>query len=94
MYIVDGIAYAGEPKPVNGMAEVRPLDGFKLQARFYNGETRVYDCHDLLSSPAFAPLRDEKEFKKVYLSYGAPTWNDGTIDIDPDTIYVKGTPIK
>jgi len=43
-----------------------------------------------LKAPAFAPLEDDKVFRSVYIDYGAPVWNDGDIDIAPETLYYEG----
>lgn len=90
MYIVDGIAYAGEQSPALRVCGVRPLDGHILWVRFNNGETRTFDFTPLLNAPAFAPLADDNVFKGVYIDYGVPVWNDGDIDIAPETLYSEG----
>ena len=92
MYIIDGIAYAGElikPREVSG---VRPMAGYKLWVRFNNGEARIADLKPLLSTPAFAPLAEEARFRDVYIDYGVPVWMDGEIDIDPDYLYANSVP--
>ena len=43
MYIVDGIAYAGDRKPVIRISGVRPLEDYKLWLRFNTGETKIFD---------------------------------------------------
>lgn len=90
MYIKDGIAYAGElEKPIK-VSGVRPLDNYKLWVRFSNGESRVFDFTSLLKYPAFAALANEEFFKRVYIDYGVPVWNDGEVDIDPEYLYDNG----
>ena len=54
MYIIDGIAYAGEPRPAIKISGVRPLDEHRLWLRFNTGEIRTFDFAPLLSEPAFA----------------------------------------
>lgn len=90
MYIVDGIAYAGEQVPALRVCGVRPLDGHMLWVRFNNGETRIFDFKPLLDAPAFAPLANDKVFKDVYIDYGIPVWNNGDIDIAPEILYNNG----
>ncbi len=92
MYIVNGVAYAGEPKPVLKVCGVRPLDDFRLWVRFNNNETRVFDFKPFLQSPAFKPLSDPEIFKTVYIDYGIPVWNNGEIDISPEKLYEQGVP--
>ena len=90
MYIVNGIAYAGEQAPALRVVGVRPLDDFCLWVRFNNGEAKMFDFKPLLKTPAFAPLADLDVFKGVYIDYGVPVWNDGAIDIAPEALYEEG----
>ncbi len=87
MYIVDGVAYAGEQaKPVT-VTSVRPLDGYRLWLRFSTGETKLFDATPLLVTEAFQPLRDTARFRSVYVDFGIPTWDNGAIDIAPEHLY-------
>lgn len=90
MYIVNGIAYAGEQPPALRVTGVRPLSDFRLWIRFNNSEAKIFDFKPLLNTPAFAPLADPETFKGVYIDYGVPSWNNGAIDIAPETLYEKG----
>jgi len=40
-----------------------------------------------LQGPAFAPLADERVFSAPSLFHGVITWNNGEIDIAPETVY-------
>jgi hypothetical protein len=86
MYIIDGIAYAGEPEPLLKVVGIRPLDDYRLWLRFSNHEVRTYDVRPLFEYPLFGRLKDPVAFKGVYLDYGVPTWLDGEIDISPETL--------
>lgn len=90
MYIIDGIAYAGEPEPVIKVSGVRPMEDYKLWLRFNTGEAKIFDFKPLLDTPAFAPLKNTELFKQVYIDYGVPVWNDGDIDIAPEKVYREG----
>ncbi|HIT08700.1 MAG TPA: DUF2442 domain-containing protein [Candidatus Merdivicinus faecavium] len=94
MYIVDGIAYAGDPAPMMKVCGVRPLSGYRLWLRFNNEEVKIYDCTPLLNKSVFRPLADESVFRSVYLDYGVPVWNGGEIDIAPEELYEKGIPAE
>lgn len=87
MYILNDIVYAGEPEPVIKVSGVRPLEDFKLWLRFSTGETKIFDVKPLLDMPVFKPLSDPEVFKSVYIDYGVTVWNDGEIDIAPETLY-------
>ena len=92
MYIKNGIAYAGEPQQPIKVSGVRPLDGYKLWVRFTNGEAKVIDFSNLLETPAFSPLKDQRVFNGVYIDYGVTVWDDGNIDIAPEYLYENGIP--
>ena len=92
MYVLNGIAYAGEPEPSLKISGVRPLTDFRLWIRFSNGTAKIFDFKKLLSSPAFAPLNDKSVFDSVYIDYGVPVWNDGEIDISPEYLYQNSEP--
>lgn len=87
MYIIDGIAYAGEPSHSVKVSGIKPLSNYRLWLRFDTGEMKVFDFNPLLDRPGFVPLRDKKLFDSVYIDYGIPVWQDGDIDIAPDFLY-------
>lgn len=90
MYIENGIVYAGEKTPTLKISGVRPLEDYILWVRFSNGEAKTFDFKSLLSTPAFAPLKDVNVFNGVYIDYGCTVWNDGDIDIAPEYLYENG----
>ena len=90
MYIVNGIAYAGEPTPAVKVGGVRPLDDYKLWVRFSTGEAKIFDFKPLLNDTGFSALKDESVFKQVYIDYGVTVWQDGEIDIAPEKLYEDG----
>lgn len=94
MYIVDGIAYAGEPAPALKVSGVRPLEDHRLWVRFNTGEAKVFDFKPLLDQPAFAPLADTDTFRGVYIDYGVAVWCDGDIDIAPEALYAQGVAVE
>lgn len=87
MYVMDGIAYAGEPQKKLSVICARPLDGYKLLVRFSTGKSGVFDMEPMLDAPAFAPLKDKAEFDRVYIDFGALTWLDGDADLAPEYVY-------
>lgn len=94
MYIVDGIAYAGEQAPEIKIKGVRPMEDYKLWLRFSTGEAKVFDAKPLLGKPAFAPLADKTVFNGVYIDYGVTVWNNGDIDISPKFLYDNAVPAE
>ena len=85
--ITNGIAYANSKPSEITIQSVKPLDDMMMIVTFSTGEKRLYDATQLLVFPAFQPLKDEKVFKAAKVEYGAVTWNDGEIDIAPETMY-------
>ncbi len=92
MYIIDGIAYAGEPKPPIIVKAARSLDDYKLWIRFANNEEKIFNFTPLLNYPCYTPLKDKSVFDKVYIDFGCPVWNNGEIDIAPELLYKDGMP--
>ena len=90
MYINNNIAYADVKAPALKVCGVRPLNNYCLWVRFNNGESKIFDFQPLLNAPAFEPLSDPNVFNNVYIDYGVPVWNNGDIDIAPETLYEKG----
>ena len=68
------------------VTEVKPLRGGMMLVTFSTGEKRLFDTTTLQGS-AFAPLADEKIFMNPVLFHGVITWNNGEIDIAPETVY-------
>ena len=93
MYIKDGIAYAGEEKPLIQVSGVRPLDNYVLWIRFNTGEAKLFDFKPLLEEICFRPLKDEVLFKTVYIDYGSTVWQEGDIDIAPEYLYANGVAV-
>ncbi len=86
MYIINDICYAGEPQAGIKVTEAKPLRGGMLLVTFSTGEKRLFDTTKLEGS-AFAPLADEEVFRHPVLFHGVITWNNGEIDIAPETVY-------
>ncbi|MBQ9812372.1 MAG: DUF2442 domain-containing protein [Thermoguttaceae bacterium] len=86
MYVLNDICYAGELQVGIKVTEVEPLRGGMMIVTFSTGEERLFDA-TTLQGPAFAPLADEKIFNNPVISHGVITWNNGEIDIAPETVY-------
>lgn len=86
MYIIDDICYAGEMQEGIKVTAVKPLRGGMMLVTFSTGEKRLFDT-TTLKGAAFEPLADEEVFMKPVLFHGVITWNNGEIDIAPETVY-------
>jgi len=89
MFVIDGIAYAGEQQKPITVKAVRPLNDYRVLVSFSNGERRVFDFAPLLDMPCYQPLKDKTVFGMVYVDCGTLCWNDGDIDIAPETVYER-----
>ena len=77
-------------KKIIDVKSVKPLKDYKLLLCFSTGEKKEYDVKPLLKYPVFKPLKNEVIFNRVRVKYGAPIWNNGEIDIDPECLYENG----
>jgi len=90
MYIINGIAYAGEFSKDIAVKHVSVLNDMILLITFDTGEKRLFDATSLLQYPAFKPLENEEIFSSPKIEHGILTWLDGEIDIAPETLYLDG----
>jgi DUF971 family protein len=69
------------------ISKVAPMDNYKLQLIFTNGERGIYDCCKLLNFGVFKELGDKNYFNQVKVSDGTVVWPHEQ-DICPDTLYL------
>lgn len=86
MYELNGICYAGKCDECIKIIEAQVLCGGMMLVTFSTGEKRLFDT-TLLKGTAFEPLQNEDILKNFELFHGVLTWNDGEIDIAPETVY-------
>jgi len=91
MYIIDDICYAGEKTDNIKVTEAKPLAGGMMLVTFNTGEKKLFDTTKLTGS-AFDPLKDEKVFCNPIIFHGVITWDNGEIDIAPETVYDESYP--
>lgn len=87
MYIINGIAYAGEPTETIKVKSVKVVSDLCLLITFSTGEKRIFDATTLLQYPVYQPLTNEELFKQAYIEGGTVVWDNGEIDIAPETLY-------
>lgn len=80
------ICYAGAYEEGIKVTAAKPLRGGMLLVTFSTGEKRLFDTTKLRGQ-AFAPLADEEVFRHPVIFHGVITWQDGAIDIAPETVY-------
>lgn len=88
MYVLDGIAYAdrynSEKIKVSGIKIISELC---MLITFSNGEKKIFDAQELIKYPIYGKLKDFEIFKKAYIENGIIVWDNGNIDIAPETVY-------
>ncbi len=73
------------------IANVKPLENYRLEITFIDGTHGFFDMREIIMSETagvFEKLRDPQIFNQVSLVYGVTTWPD-EIDFAPDAIYEK-----
>lgn len=88
MYILNDIAYADSYNTDNiKVTEIKIVSELCMLVTFSNGEKRIFDAQELIKYPAYEKLKDFNVFKSGYIEYGIIVWDNGKIDIAPETIY-------
>ena len=64
----------------------KPLEGYKLQIKFNNGEEKIFDMNPYLTLGKFAELRDVRLFNSVTVKFDSIEWANH-LDIDPEFLY-------
>ena len=93
MYVVNEICYAGNDEKEIKIIAVKPLVGRMLLVTFSTGESRLFDT-TMLKGSAFDVLDNEEIFNNPVLFHGIFTWNDGEVDIAPETVYAESYPYE
>ena len=86
MYIVNDVCYAGQLDEGVKITEAKPLRGGMMLITFSTGEKRLFDT-TLLKGAAFEGLKDQRVFNNPVIFHGVLTWDNGEIDIAPETVY-------
>lgn len=91
MFIVNGICYANSANESVKVAEVKPLTGRMLLLTFSTGEKRLFDTTTLVGK-AFDILDNVNVFNNPSLFHGIVSWDNGNVDIAPETLYQDSIP--
>ena len=94
MFVMDGIAYAGEPTEDIKVSAARVTCELCMLVTFSTGETRLFDATPLLSMPVFEPLANPDVFTGSMIDHGILTWLGGAIDIGTDYVYSSSYPYE
>jgi hypothetical protein len=72
--------------------DVRPLDDYRLEVSFENGERRVFDVKPYIYRGIFVRLQDGALFQAARVVAGSVEWPGG-LDLSYDTLYLEGQPV-
>jgi hypothetical protein len=72
---------------------VKPLEGYKLQIKFRNGEQKIFDLSPYLTIGKFSELKDISLFNSVTVRFDTIEWANH-LDIDPEFLYEHGKTIR
>ena len=75
------------------VSEVTANEDFSLNIVLETGEKRLLDMKPYLDFGVFKKLRDYERFKRVRVAFDTVEWDDG-VDLDPEFINRKSTPLK
>ena len=68
------------------------IEDYKIQLSFSNGKSGMIDLAEyIMEGDIFEGIRALEKFKNFTLEYGTLTWDNGEIDIAPETLYEKAT---
>jgi hypothetical protein len=71
---------------------VRPLDDYRLEVSFENGERRVFDAKPYIYRGVFVRFQDRAFFQAARVLAGSVEWPGG-LDLSYDTLYLESQPI-
>ena len=66
--------------------KVKPLDDFKIEVLFNNGEKKVFDVKPYIRGSWYGELGDPSYFRSVFVNGFTVEWANGQ-DICPDELY-------
>jgi len=95
MYVVGDIAYSDNfENTEKKISEIKIISELCMLVIFTSGEKRIFDAKYLIQYPAYKKLEDFEIFKKAYIEKGIIIWNNGEIDIAPETVYQNSYPYE
>jgi hypothetical protein len=67
---------------------VKPLANYKLELKFDDSLTKIFDVTPFLKIGKFEELKDVSKFSQVFVSFDTIEWKNG-LDLDPELLYEK-----
>ena len=73
--------------------QVYPLDDYRLELVFENGERRIFDAKPYLQRGIFTRLQNRAVFQSARVVAGSVEWA-GELDLSYDTLYLESEPVN
>lgn len=73
------------------VSSVQPLEDYRLDLIFENGERRIFDIKPYLQSGVFVRLQNRATFRAARVIAGSVEWPGG-LDLSYDTLYLESKP--
>lgn len=74
------------------VSSVQPLEDYRLDLIFENGERRIFDIKPYLQRGVFVRLQNRATFQSARVIAGSVEWPGG-LDLSYDTLYLESKPI-
>ena len=94
MFVMDGLAFASEPKASMKVLDAKAVNGLSRLVIFSTGGKRLFDASELTDKPAFKSLKDSRIFGAFSIDHDIVTWDNGEIHLDPETMYAMSYPYE
>ena len=72
---------------------VKPLENYKLELKFDDSMTKIFDVAPFLEIGKFKELKDVSMFSQVFVSFDTIEWKNG-LDLDPELLYEKSVSVE
>lgn len=72
------------------LKHIEPIANHQLVCLFDDGTKKIADLTAFLKTPAFEPLKNENNFKKITNHFYFIEWKDFEIDLSADTLWHVG----
>lgn len=77
---------------MESVIRVLPREDYSLELWFDTGNHRLFDMRPYLERGVFTQLKDLEHFKQAYVAFDTVCW-PGNLDIAPETLYDRSTPL-
>lgn len=68
------------------------IDGYRIELTFSNNRKGIIDFENYIKEgEIFQDIRDIDKFRNYKVDYGTVIWENGEVDIAPETLYMKAT---